>query len=411
MQDERGPANAPIRRRALLLALVALLVVVALASQGPATEATGRSLALPAELLAAAGLVLLALAAAASSALLLLTLPERGKPEEAAPRPARPPRARPVGALEVALIALPILAVAGLMVGVLLAPAGAGGPTPVPLGGAAGTPLPPVQPALAAPPAAPAPAIGAAPHTSPLLTTLFVIVGIWMAVGALTLGIWWRRARSDQPAGRQGRGRVSVLGIVIGMLLSALAIALSPQHQPAPATLPPGPRPTPLPPPAAPPAAGPAHRAGGLPLPALLALLLACLVLAGLLLARRRRPVLGPTETAADEVAAALALGVDELTAEPDPRRAVIAAYAAMEATLERGGLPRRPHEAPFEFVRRALTAARLDGAAAHRLTALSERAGYSPHLTTPEMKAEAVRALRAIQDELARRPERAGVA
>ena len=43
---------------------------------------------------------------------------------------------------------------------------------------------------------------------------------------------------------------------------------------------------------------------------------------------------------------------IDDLRAEADPRRAVIAAYARMERALAAAGLPRSPAEAPDEYLR-----------------------------------------------------------
>ena len=51
---------------------------------------------------------------------------------------------------------------------------------------------------------------------------------------------------------------------------------------------------------------------------------------------------------------------LDDLRAEADPRRAVIAAYARMERALAAYGLPRSPAEAPDEYLQRIL--ADLDG-------------------------------------------------
>src|SRR5262249_51798663 len=45
---------------------------------------------------------------------------------------------------------------------------------------------------------------------------------------------------------------------------------------------------------------------------------------------------------------------VDDVGGEPDPRRAVIAAWTRLERVLARHGLPRRESEAPFEYAERA---------------------------------------------------------
>jgi hypothetical protein len=69
---------------------------------------------------------------------------------------------------------------------------------------------------------------------------------------------------------------------------------------------------------------------------------------------------------------------LDDLRAEKDPRKAVIAAYSRMERSLASFGLPRRPFEAPVEYLRRVLEELRSGSAAARRLTHLFERARRS---------------------------------
>src|SRR6266704_484689 len=51
----------------------------------------------------------------------------------------------------------------------------------------------------------------------------------------------------------------------------------------------------------------------------------------------------------------ALRLSLEDLRREPDPRRAIVAAYARMLAVLGRLGVPRRTAEAPLEYLRRVL--------------------------------------------------------
>ena len=57
----------------------------------------------------------------------------------------------------------------------------------------------------------------------------------------------------------------------------------------------------------------------------------------------------------ATRLAAALDESLDDLRAEPDPRRAVIAAYARLERVLASHGLPRKTSEAPLEYLARML--------------------------------------------------------
>jgi hypothetical protein len=97
----------------------------------------------------------------------------------------------------------------------------------------------------------------------------------------------------------------------------------------------------------------------------------------------------------------ALDESIDDLRNDPDLRRAIVAAYARMEASLAQAGLPRRPSEAPFEYLDRALTALDTSAASVRRLTALFERAKFSHHEPDPAMRDEAVDALIAVRDEL----------
>ena len=95
---------------------------------------------------------------------------------------------------------------------------------------------------------------------------------------------------------------------------------------------------------------------------------------------------------------------IDDLRSDPDIRRAVIAAYARMEGALGAAGMPRRPSEAPFEYLERSLVELDASADAARRLTDLFERAKFSQHEPAESMRDEASDALVAVRDEL-RRP------
>ena len=114
-----------------------------------------------------------------------------------------------------------------------------------------------------------------------------------------------------------------------------------------------------------------------------------------------RRPLRQWRGLSQEQVALALDESLDDLRNEPDLRRAIIAAYARMERALAAGGLPRRPSEAPFEYVERALRELDASAVAAHRLTGLFEWAKFSQHEPEPAMRDEAIDALVAVRDEL----------
>jgi hypothetical protein len=131
------------------------------------------------------------------------------------------------------------------------------------------------------------------------------------------------------------------------------------------------------------------------------------IVVAQLVAERRRRR---PPPTPAERLVELLDDTLDDLEGEPDPRRAVIAAWARMERGLAAAGLPRHPAEAPFEYATRVLEAAlaRSSSSPVHRLTGLFERAKFSHHPVGEADRQEAIATLRAVRRELAEAAEAA---
>jgi Domain of unknown function (DUF4129) len=98
---------------------------------------------------------------------------------------------------------------------------------------------------------------------------------------------------------------------------------------------------------------------------------------------------------------AALEAAVGALVSDRDPRRAVIAAYAAMQRTLDEHGVARSPAEAPREYLRRVLIANRATEREATTLTDLFEEARYSAHPIPERVRDVALAALRSLQSRL----------
>ncbi len=152
------------------------------------------------------------------------------------------------------------------------------------------------------------------------------------------------------------------------------------------------------------------------PVLAVLALVGVALV-AWWLAARGRRRAREPLRATPEEALAdVLAETLDDLRAERDPRKAVIAAYARMERALAASGLPRDPAEAPEEYLQRVLAEIAVSRRAATRLTSLFAWARFSGHAVRPDMKDEAIDTLEQVQRELAaadaaRRAELSGTA
>jgi ABC-type nickel/cobalt efflux system permease component RcnA len=116
---------------------------------------------------------------------------------------------------------------------------------------------------------------------------------------------------------------------------------------------------------------------------------------------RSLRPLQQRRRTA---VTRALDDSIDDLRRDPDLRRAIVAAYARMEAALADAGIPRAPAEAPYEYLERSLVELEAGGDAARRLTDLFQRAKFSHHEPAESMRDEAIDALVAVRDDL-RRP------
>lgn len=120
-------------------------------------------------------------------------------------------------------------------------------------------------------------------------------------------------------------------------------------------------------------------------------------------LAVRRRSL---AEFPADEeivehVIGALELSLDDLRAEPDARRAVIAAYARLELALAASGLPRWEQETAEEYVTRIFDRLEVRSRPVRTLTDLFSLAKFSQHEVTEPMRQQAIEALEEIRDEL----------
>jgi Domain of unknown function (DUF4129) len=128
------------------------------------------------------------------------------------------------------------------------------------------------------------------------------------------------------------------------------------------------------------------------------------LVLAGLgASALRRRERERPAPPSPGAVGAIVGRAIADLRFEPDPRRAVIAAYARMERGMSAVGLARDPADTSLEYLRRLLLAARADADAVRTLTRLFEGAKFGREQVDECARERAVAALATIQRDLER--------
>ena len=133
------------------------------------------------------------------------------------------------------------------------------------------------------------------------------------------------------------------------------------------------------------------------------ALGLALWVSLGARLARRDDDGEGPV--AASPLEAAVDDSVEDLRAEPDPRRAIVRCYARFERAAAASGVERKPWSTPMEFMREALRRLPLPRTAVPTLTGLFELARFSHHPARAERAGPCPRGARRDQDGDARRP------
>jgi hypothetical protein len=254
---------------------------------------------------------------------------------------------------------------------------------------------------------------GPAPRTSASPWAIG-IVGLGAVIALIGIAVHFRwqvpRRRTPEPY-RTQYFRVPFLAKVVALLIPlALAAALvvgaiegSDTHQirPLGRAAPPGVRAPTRPHPAV-------HTSFALPgwVPfTILGLVLAGLgtVLLVLWLSDRRQRLQGAGLRAAADplIGEAVELSLEDLRADPDHRRAVIAAYARMEAALAAAGLPRRPAEAPREYLTRALDSLELSTGPIKTLTAIFEHAKFSVARLDARLRDQAISALVALREEL----------
>ena len=136
------------------------------------------------------------------------------------------------------------------------------------------------------------------------------------------------------------------------------------------------------------------------PLAAGIAGVIAAAIAIAVILERRRDRSDGLTSEQLQELRAALDEAIEDLRRDPDPRRAVVAAYARMEQALTVYGLPRKPSEAPYEYLRRVGRELEAEEPVA-ALTELFEVAKFSEHSVDEGMRGRAIDALTAVRREV----------
>jgi hypothetical protein len=238
----------------------------------------------------------------------------------------------------------------------------------------------------------------------------FVVAACLVLAGMLALLVRRRRRRPEDEFARVLEPvapwwvRALATLVLIALPVAALVVALRGRH---------GQRVAPLAPlvPVVPRPGGatvaPGQAGAAFLLGAMAALLAAAVLVAtALWLRHRRRAATSHDRPAAPSpLAEAVAAGTAALGATPGAREAIIACYAAMEASLATAGSPRRAADTPEELLSRAEGEGTIRTPAARRLTALFREARFSPHQLADDQRQAALAALCEIADDLAGRP------
>jgi Domain of unknown function (DUF4129) len=247
---------------------------------------------------------------------------------------------------------------------------------------------------------------GAAAPSLPVWPLLFVVgagIVLGAALAAATLTPLGRDPRERARRVRPGPLTIAVCVLVPLAILAAVLHPVRLDREAVPNRAPLGSHEPRQPRPANP---GSERGSGAAALAAGIAAGIVAVAAVGVVAARRRRQRPGLGELGArTAVAAGAGDALEEIAIPADPRAAVLAAYAWMEAVLARVGLGRRASEAPREYLARFEAALGGGRGPAERLTALFERARFSPHAIDERLRAEALDALTALRTELGATP------
>jgi hypothetical protein len=237
-----------------------------------------------------------------------------------------------------------------------------------------------------------------------VLLALGLVAGVWMVIAGRDYLVAQRLTKK-----RRWWGSLLAIGIVAIVLVLPFARGLRPTH--------PSQRQPRLAPPAAPVGSGTrtpaaAYEPRFATTPVLVVLGLAGGATLAVYLAyrprRRARETIGEEASSAFTLADVLGDTLDDLRAERDPRRAVIAAYARLESTLGAFGLARRAAEAPDEYLHRIFVDLGVNSRFARELTQLFAQAKFSQHTVDRAMKEKAIQLLVTIRTGLRDADERA---
>jgi hypothetical protein len=233
-----------------------------------------------------------------------------------------------------------------------------------------------------------------------VLDTVVSLYWIALILGAILLvyGLSQRRevAREYRKRKRSATGVLILLLLLVPLSLYLHRPKLHPPAQPgSPAAngAPPGATPTGT--------TGHDHAPQFAWLPVLAIALLAGAAILAWHLSSRRRSALDDEGAVTESLADVFDDTLDDLRAEADPRKAVVAAYARLERALATQGVARRESETQEELLTRVLDELDVSQRSVRRLTDLFERAKFSQHRVDVGMKEEAIDALEDVRDEL----------
>ena len=243
-----------------------------------------------------------------------------------------------------------------------------------------------------------------------IVVALAGFVGVLVLLAFVFLGASWSSARGAHAAG--GRTRIprwltAILLVAVAVLPLAVASWVGGGSAGRVSSI--GARPSAegVPPPGSGPTAVSPDAWSWMPVIAAAGLAIGVTLVAVVVRRRGRRRETSVMLSRRAAAATSLERTIDDLRRDPDPRHAVIGAYAWMEDELLASGRGRRPSEAPFEYLDATVGRLGIPAAPAHSLTQLFEVARFSHHRVDPSMKDRAIDSLVEIQAALREGPSR----
>lgn len=241
------------------------------------------------------------------------------------------------------------------------------------------------------------------PELGDVVTAVFIVL-LFLGFVILVLSVLNQDGKRPTPTRKRSWVARLVMVILIALALNQIANQSNEPRSPAEVQVS-------LPPTTVPAVTGERHEDASRQQLTLLAVAAVAALGAAVVLQQRRRPTpvaspeTEPPEEDRSVVARGLAMTARQLRSEADPRRAVLLAYAGLEAGLDDQGRGRVLQETPYEYVGRILRSVDADPEPVQELARLYHDARFSERVITSAEQEQAALAFERAHDQLVSHP------